>query len=126
MGRTVPANRIAKILAIILLTLLSSLFDSQGFVHSARIWMDGRWVWREVARASLSFGVGFLPYWLSIRYLNEFGIVSPEVQTLGWFVVTIAGVAVFSGDFMRWPAVDRMVALGVLGGLCWLLFRAGG
>ncbi len=120
------ANRIVKVIAIILLTLLSSLFDSQGFVHSARIWLDGRWVWEEATRAMLSFGLGFVPYWLSIRYLNEFGIVSPEIQTLGWFVLTIAGVAVFSGDFMRWPLVDRAIALGVLGGLCWLLFRVGG
>ena len=58
--------------------------------------------------------------------LNDFGIVSPEVQTLGWFVVTIAGVALASGDFFRWPIADRGVAVVVLLGLGWLVLHSHG
>ena len=119
-------SRIAKIVWIVALTLLSGYTDSLGFVHSARVWANGEFVWGEAARSGLGYALGSVTYWWAIKYLNEFGIVSPEIQTLGWFVVTIAGVALLSGDFFHWPLADRGVALGILLGLGWLVVRSHG
>jgi len=119
-------SRAVKLIAIIVPTLLSGYADSVGFVHSARVWAHGMLVWAEVAKSSLGYALGAVTYWWAIKYLNEFGIVSPEVQTLGWFVVTIAGVALLSGDLFRWPLTDRGVALGILLGLDWLVVRSRG
>ena len=47
----------------------------------------------------------------------------PEIQTTIWFVFTIIGVGVLSGQFLKWQTVDRVVAVGVLAGLTWLLVR---
>ena len=119
-------NKAGAVILIVVFTLLSGFGDSKGFVLSAKVWESGRLVWQEAVKASIGYGFGILMYWLAIRYLNQFGIVSPEIQTLGWFVVTIVGVAMFSGDFFNWQIVDRVVALCVLVGVGWLLFRTGG
>jgi len=120
------AKKVGRAILIIVLSLLSGFGDSQGFVHSARVWATGKLVWQEIVKSSLGYGFGILMYWVAIRFLNEFGIVSPEIQTLGWFVVTIVGVAMFSGEFIRWQAVDRFVAVCVLAGVGWLLLRTRG
>ena len=119
-------NKAGAVILIVVFTLLSGFGDSKGFVLSAKVWESGRLVWQEAVKASIGYGFGILMYWLAIRYLNQFGIVSPEIQTLGWFVVTIVGVAMFSGDFFKWQIVDRVVAICVLAGVGWLLFRTGG
>ncbi len=119
-------NKAGAVILIVVFTLLSGFGDSKGFVLSAKVWESGRLVWQEAVKASIGYGFGILMYWLAIRSLNQFGIVSPEIQTLGWFVVTIVGVAMFSGDFFNWQIVDRVVALCVLVGVGWLLFRTGG
>jgi hypothetical protein len=122
----VTIAKAGKVVLIVLLTLISGYADSQGFLHAARVWADGKWVWPAVARSAAGYAFGVLAYWMAIRYLQEFGVVSPEIQTLGWFVVTIVGVALFSGDFLRWQMSERLVSLGVLFGLIWLVFRTGG
>jgi len=119
-------NKAGAVILIIVFTLLSGFGDSKGFVLSAKVWESGRLVWQEAVKASIGYGFGILMYWLAIRSLNQFGIVSPEIQTLGWFVVTIVGVAMFSGDFPKWQIIDRVVAICVLAGVGWLLFRTGG
>lgn len=116
---------IGKVFLVVVLTLLSGFGDSQGFVHSARIWEDDRLVWSEVFKSAIGYGLGIAMYWFAIRYLKQFGVVSPEIQTLGWFVVTIVGVAVLSGEFLRWPVSEQVVAGSVFVGICWLVFCAG-
>ena len=111
---------------VIVFTLLSGFGDSQGFLHSAKVWDNGRFVWAEAARSGLGYAFGSVMYWFAVRYLQRFGVVSPEVQTIGWFVVTIIGIALFSGEFLRWQPVDKAVALAVLAGVGWLMVRTGG
>jgi len=53
-------------------------------------------------------------------------IISPEIQTIGWFTVTILGVALFSGKFLRWQTIDQFVGIAVLFGIAWLLIRTAG
>jgi hypothetical protein len=113
-------------LLIIVLTLLSGLGDAYGFAHAALVWQQGRLVGGELARSAAGFAAGIGLYWLALRNMTAVGIVAPEVQTIAWFGVTLIGVAVLSGRFLAWPALDRAVAVAVLAGIGWLLVRTGG
>ena len=112
--------------SVIVLTLISGLADAQGFVHAANIWQSGKLVLPEVMKSALGFGIGILMYWICIRFLQDFRIFSPEIQTLAWFTATIIGVALFSGKFLHWHTVNQIVGISVLCGVAFLLFRTGG
>lgn len=114
----------AKLLLLIgVITIISGLADAQGSLHAARIWDGTRVVWIEVGQSSIGFGVGIITYWLMVRYMRDIGITSPEMQTLLWFAVTIVSVTVLSGEFFHWTRFDQLVAVLVLAGVGWLLFR---
>jgi hypothetical protein len=89
------------------------------------MWQGGKLIRSELVKSALGFSVGISAYWLGIKYLKELGVLSPEVQTLIWFVITIIGVALISGKFLRWQAVDQLVAVALLLGIGWLLLRTG-
>lgn len=107
-------------------TLLSGVGDALGFIHAGKVWQDDQFVWREALWSALGFSAGVFMYWLALRHLTEFGVASTEVQTLFWFGITLVGVAVLSGQFVRWQAVDQAIGFAVLAGIGWLLVRAGG
>jgi hypothetical protein len=119
------AREIPLLLLIIGISLVSGVGDSQGFVHAARMWQRGKLVWSEFGKSALGFGAGICSYWLAVKYLQRFGVLAPETQTLIWFAVTIVGVAFSSGRFIRWQTLDQMVAVTVLLGTGWLMFRTG-
>lgn len=110
------------ILAVLVLTVASGYADAQGFVHSARTWVDGRPVLPEMGKAAGALFIGMLCYWLAVRSLNQIKVVSPELQTLAWFAVTITGIAFISGDFFSWNVTNKVVALGIVAGTGWLLY----
>jgi hypothetical protein len=114
------------ILLIIFFTLLSGFGDAQGFLHSSKIWQNGQFVWLEAVKSMSGFLFGIVMFWLGLRWLAQLGVVSAEMQTLLWFGVTIIGVALLSGQFARWDRLDQAVAVAVLAGIGWLLFRTGG
>jgi hypothetical protein len=114
------------IFLLIVLTLISGVADAQGFVHAANIWQSGKLVLPEVMKSALGFGIGILMYWICIRFLQDFRIFSPEIQTLAWFTATIIGVALFSGKFLHWDTINQIVGVLVLCGVAFLLFRTGG
>ena len=111
---------------LITLTLLSGFADAQGFVHASKMWVDGNLVWLEVLKSALGFGLGILTYWICVRFLRELGILSPEIQTVIWFTVTIIGVAIASGKFLHWRITEQIVAIIVILGVAWLMIRASG
>ena len=119
-------NQVGIIVLLIVLTLISGVADAQGFVHAANIWQGGKLIWPEVMKSALGFAVGIVMYWICIQFLQDFRIFSPEIQTLAWFTVTIIGVALFSGKFLQWHAIDQIVGIAVLCGVAFLLFRTGG
>lgn len=123
---SIPLAQIRDLILTISLILLSGIADSWGFIHASKMWDGGKLIWGEAAKSALGFGLGISMFWLAIRYLNEFRSIPAEVQTALWFVVTIVGVAIFSGNFAQWQVIDQVVALGVLAGICWLLLRTGG
>jgi hypothetical protein len=111
------------LLIIVATALLSALGDSQGFVHSSSMWQSGRFVARECVKSAAGFAVGIGSYWFCVRYLKECGVHAPETQTLLWFATTMLGVALASGEWLRWHRLDQAVALGVAVGLGWLVIR---
>ena len=62
-------------------------------------------------------------YWLALRSLTTHGIVAVEVQTLFWLAATIIGIALLSGQYLRWASFDQAAAVVVLLGIGWLMFR---
>lgn len=118
-------DKLSSIIAIIILTLLSGFGDAKGFFHAANVWYNGEIIWTELSKSALGFGIGIGAYWIVIKYLKEFGINSPEIQTIGWFVVTIIGVAVLSGKFSHWERIDQIVGIALVAGFSFLLLRTG-
>jgi hypothetical protein len=112
-----------SVMLVIVLTLLCGLGDALGFIHAGRVWQQGEFAWREALKSALGFQFGVAMYWLALRELTRWGVVSPEAQTLVWFGATIVGVAALSGQLLRWHPADQAVALVVLAGIGWLLFR---
>ena len=112
----------AAVTLFIALTAVTGFADSQGFVHASRIWDDGRWVWREAWMSGVAFAVGVVSYWVVVRFIAELGVRSAAVQTMGWFAVTIAAVAVTEGGH-KWEPLDIGTAIVVVAGLALLLYR---
>lgn len=106
-------------------TLACGAADALGFVYAGRIWHGGGFDWRSAVVSGLCFQFGVAMYWIALRTLTGWGVASTEAQTLVWFAATIIGVAILSGQFVRWQTLDQGVALAVLAGLAWLLVRTG-
>jgi hypothetical protein len=119
-------QRALSLAIVATLTLVSGYADAMGFIHSARLWNDGRLIAAELGKSALGYAVGIIAYWIALRQVRQFGIVSAEAQTIGWFSVTIIGVAVGSGAFLEWRSTDKLLALAVVIGLAILLYRTGG
>ncbi len=108
---------------VVLLTLASGYFDARGFLHASRMWSDEGLVGHELALSAGGFALGISCYWLVVRFARYVGVLSAEAQTLGWFCVTIVGVAVMSGDFAGWTVGERGLAVMLVVGLGVLLYR---
>jgi hypothetical protein len=106
------------------LTVLSGVGDTYGFVHAAGLWNRGVIVGSELARSAAGFAVGIASYWLVVRYLEALRVQSPTLQTLGWFAVTIVGVAIVSGDIAGWSLINKVIAVAIVIGVAWLLVDA--
>jgi hypothetical protein len=107
------------------LTLASGIGDSYGFIHATQAWSGGTLIGSELARSALGFAIGIGTYWLVVRYLEALGVQSVTIQTLGWFAVTIVGVALVSGDIARWSPINKAIGVAVVAGVGWLLVDAG-
>lgn len=114
-----------SITIVIALTITAGFADAQGFLHSTAVWKNGVFDWSAALCSALGFTLGVPCYWVAIRYLHEGGIITPEVQTLFWFVATITGVAIAGGNFLGWTLLDKAVALAILAGIVWLMVRTG-
>lgn len=116
-------QQIKTVVFIIILTLLSGWGDAKGFIHASNIWEQGRLVMPELVKSAFWYSVGIITFWLVIRPLKEVGIVTPEIQTIGWFAVTIVGVALISGKFLQWQIQEQVISVAVILGIGWLLFK---
>lgn len=113
-------RRVSDALSVSILLLLlggSGWGDALGFIHAAKVWNDGSFSWAEVGRSAGWFAFGIAQYWLALYWARRLGIVSPGVQTLLWFTVTIVGVAVGTGDVGRWRLADQLLAAAIVVGM---------
>jgi len=116
---------IGRLLLIVVLTLISGFGDSRGFLYSAKVWQSDKFIFRVALQSVLGFLLGIVAYWFAIKFLQQIGVVSAEMQTLLWFTVTIVGVAIASGQFAHWGLVNQVIGVLVLVGLGLLIFRTG-
>ena len=114
---------VARIVRIVVLTVLSGLADPHGFVRTARAFQHSDIISADLAQAVIFFGLGLITYFFAVRELMVLGIDAPEIHMLFWFGVTIVGLAVLSGRVSSWPGVDQVVGGLVVLGICWLIFR---
>jgi hypothetical protein len=114
-----------ELLILLAATLACGVADALGFVYAARVWHGGSFHLREALLSAACFQFGVAMYWVALRTLSAWGVVSTEAQTLVWFAATIIGVAILSGQFLRWQVLDQSVAVAVLAGIAWLLARTG-
>jgi len=84
---------------VIVLTLTAGFADAQGFLYSTAVWQQGVFNWSAAWRSAIGFSLSVPCYWIAVRYLHEGGIITPEIQALFWFVVTITGVALPAATF---------------------------
>jgi hypothetical protein len=119
------SSTLAAACGAVALTLASGLADSYGFVHAARVWDGGRLIPAELGRSSVGFALGITTYWIVIRFLDQLGVHSVAIQTVGWFGATLVGVAVVTGEFRDWGPANQIVALGVALGIGRLMVTTG-
>lgn len=117
------ATGMTSVLLIASLTILCGIGDAQGFIHAGKVWQGERFDWAHALKSAAGFQVGVVTYWIVLRQLATHGVVAVEVQTLFWFVATIIGVALLSGQVLHWPLIDQAVAGCVLAGVGWLMYR---
>jgi len=108
---------------IALFTLLSGLGDALGFVYAGKVWQGDTFHAMNALKSAAGFQFGVFMYWCAARHLNAHGVVDAEVQTLFWFAATIVGIALMSGQFLRWSTVDKGTAVAVLIGITCLMLR---
>ncbi len=119
-------QKLFPLICLILLTLCSGVFDAQGFIYASQVWKDGVLVKAAAAKSIAYFFVGMALYLFSLRFQQQISVISPELQSLFWFSVTLVGVAIINGKFMQWSNLDRVIALVILFGIGWLFIRTGG
>jgi len=105
------------------LTLASGFLDSRGFIYSANIWKFGSPALSETLKTFGAFVAGISLYCIALKYLGRLGVRAPEIQAIIWFGVTMIGISVSSRRFLRWVATDQVIAIFVLVGIGWLVFR---
>jgi hypothetical protein len=111
------------VILVIVLTLFSGLADARAFLYAAQVWQDDRLNYLVLGKALLYFAVGILLYVLSLKFLRYLGVHSATIQTSLWFFATLVGLAILSGEFVKWQRLDQAIALVVAAGLTWLIVR---
>ena len=115
--------KVLYLLLVVALTLFSGLADSRAFLHAAQTWHNDQLSLPELGKSLLFFAFGILLYILSLKFLRYLGVHSATIQTSLWFLATMVGLAILSGEFLRWQRLDQAIALGVAAGLTWLIVR---
>lgn len=106
----------------LILLLLSAWFDAKGFHYATQTWNPGGQIaLKQGVLSLLFFVIGVSIYLLSVRFLTLAGISSSTVQTLLWFVATILGVALLSGEFQSWSPLQYVALVATVTGLAILM-----
>ena len=106
--------------------VLFGVGDAIEFARAAGVWQNNRLVLPEMVKSAGGYAVGIGIYYFAVRYLNLLGIEAAELQTIAWFLLTLIGVALLSGQFFKWARLDQAIALLLIAEVGWLLWRNGG
>jgi len=117
---------IKNLIMIAIFTAITAFGDSRGFLYGSVAWKNGILSTMDAVKSLSGFGIGAVGFVLMVRYLNRLNLQTPEIITLVWFVATMILVALASGKFLAWPKLDQFVALVILVGLGYLVYRTGG
>jgi len=116
-------------MAIVISTLLllaSAWFDAKGFVYATQSWNpSGTLNLKPTLLTAIFFIVGLTLYFFSVRFMTVAGAASTTMQSLLWFFATIAGIAILSGDFVKWNAMQYIAVIMVVAGMSYLLATVG-
>jgi hypothetical protein len=115
--------KVLYVILVITLTLFSGLADSRAFLYAAQTWPNDQLSLVMLAKALLFFAFGILLYVLSLKFLRYLGVHSATIQTSLWFLATLLGLAILSGEFLKWQRLDQAIAIVVAAGLTWLVVR---
>ena len=115
--------KVLYVILVITLTLFSGLADSRAFLYAAQTWPNDQLSLAMLAKALLFFAFGILLYVLSLKFLRYLGVHSATIQTSLWFLATLLGLAILSGEFLKWQRLDQAIAIVVAAGLTWLVVR---
>ena len=97
--------------------------DSRGFIWSDRIWLGNTADWRAIGYSLLGYGFGVGCWIFAVKYLKQVGGMSVSTQATGWFLLTIIGVALVNGDFIKWAWVDKALAVACITCFAVLVYR---
>ena len=115
--------KILYVILVVALTLFSGVADSRAFLYAAQTWQDDRLSLPLLGKSLLFFAIGILLYIVSLKFLRYLGVHSATIQTSLWFMATIIGLAIISGEFVKWQRLDQAIAILVAVGLTWLVVR---
>jgi hypothetical protein len=114
---------ILKYVLLVSLTVASAFGDSRGFIWSYQAWAKPSVDWRYIGLALLGYGFGIATWLFAVKYLRQVGGLGVSSQATAWFLLTIIGVAVATGEFVRWPLLDKSLAILCIGSFAVLVYR---
>ena len=115
--------KLLYVMVFVALTLCSGLADARAFLYAAQTWPNDQLSLAVLGKSLLFFAVGILLYVLSLRFLRTLGVHSATIQTSLWFLATLVGLALLSGEFVKWQRLDQAVAIVAAAALAWLVVR---
>ncbi len=115
-----------NIILIAIFTGITAYGDSRGFLYGSAAWKNNTLSTIDALKSLSGFVAGAVGFVLMVRYLNRINLKTPEILTLVWFAATILLVAIGSGKFLTWPKLDQFIAVLIIVGLGYLVYRTGG
>lgn len=108
---------------LILLTALSAYGDSRGFIYSDRTWNGNSIDWRALIYSYMAYLLGVTAWVFAVKYLKQVGGMGVSAQALGWFLLTMLGVSIASGEFIQWAVLDKILAIVCIACFALLVIR---
>ncbi|MEV8379025.1 hypothetical protein AB0P21_40175 [Kribbella sp. NPDC056861] len=108
---------------IIVLTLAGAWADARGFTYAGQVWVDDRMAWPPLGAALVAYAAGLICYVAALRFLARVADVGVGLQAAGWYVATMVGLALITGDAGTWSWTDRLLALASITTLTALIAR---
>ncbi len=111
----------ALLIAAFVLTCVAGIIEAKGYVHSFDGIRDND-IWKVTIAFSI-YSFGIIVDFIALFLLRNSSFFVPEIMAMLFMAVVIVGIAIFSGQFFKWSAIDQAVSCMVFGGLLFLAYR---